>query len=198
MSTNATAAPYVYHGADVSYFSGKARPALLQKGLWYREVLPDYAEIRKRTGIQFIPILVTPEDETWQDTSDILDRLEERHPEPPLYPTTPVQRIVAYLIELYSDEVAGLPAMHYRWSFEESVRKVRADFAANTGNLEACGSFSTRSRPTSRRTRSCWATGCRSPTAASWARSTGTCTATPCRGGCSARPRFGCASGSSA
>ena len=31
-----------------------------------------------------IPTVVTPEDETWQDTSDILDALERRFPDPPL------------------------------------------------------------------------------------------------------------------
>ncbi|MGH7292631.1 MAG: hypothetical protein ACREJT_15540, partial [Myxococcota bacterium] len=57
--------PYVYHGADVSYFSGKARPALPQKGLWYREVLPNMKEIVARTGVSFIPVLMTPDGEAW-------------------------------------------------------------------------------------------------------------------------------------
>ncbi len=135
---------YVYHGADVSYFSGKARPALAQKGVHWTEVLPRYDEIRQKTGLTFIPVLVTPEGEYWQDTSDILDRLEARHPEPPLFPTTPVQRIAAYLIELYGDELGLLPAMHYRWSFPESVAKVRLDFATTSGDLERSGRFAER------------------------------------------------------
>jgi glutathione S-transferase len=136
--------PYLYHAADVSYFSGKARPALPQKSLWYREVFPDYEEIRKKTGLTFIPVLVTPEGEAWQDTSEILDRLEERHPEPPLFPKTSVQRVVAYLIELYGDELGILPAMHYRWNFEPSVRKARVDFAFSSGRLDASGRFADR------------------------------------------------------
>ena len=51
--------------------------------------------ILPRTGLAFIPIVVTPEDETWQDTSEILDELEARIPSRALYPTTPVQRVVA-------------------------------------------------------------------------------------------------------
>jgi glutathione S-transferase len=135
---------YVYHGADVSYFSGKARPALSQKGLHWTEVLPRHREIREKTGLAFIPVLVTPEGEYSQDTSDILDRLEERHPDPPLYPATPVQRVVAYLIELYGDEVGVLPAMHYRWSFPESAAQARVDFASTTGDLERSGLFADR------------------------------------------------------
>ena len=136
--------PYLFHGADVSYFSGKLRPALPQKNLWYREVVPNLKEIVARTGVAFIPILVTPDGEAWQDTSTILDRLEAAHPSPPLYPTTPVQRVVAYLIELYGDEIGLLPAMHYRWSFEESAQKARVDFALGSGNLAAAGQFADR------------------------------------------------------
>jgi len=136
--------PYIFHGADVSYFSGKVRPALPQKSLWYREVIPDYALIRDRTGMTFIPVLMTPEGEGIQDTSAILDYLEQRHPEPPLYPATPVQRVIAYLIELYSDEIALLPAMHYRWTFDTSIHKARTDFGFATGRPDAGHRFADR------------------------------------------------------
>ncbi|HTO69088.1 MAG TPA: glutathione S-transferase family protein [Myxococcota bacterium] len=137
-------APYVYHGADVSYFSGKVRPAFPQKSLWVREVLPDMREITARTGLAFIPVLLTPDGDAWQDTSEILDRLEALHPDPPLYPKTPVQRVVAYLIELYADEIGLLYAMHYRWSFPESEAKARVDFAMGTGNRTASNAFADR------------------------------------------------------
>jgi glutathione S-transferase len=136
--------PYIYHGADVSYFSGKARPALPQKGLWYREVLPNMPEIVAKTGVAFIPVLMTPDGEAWQDTSEILDRLEAAHPSPPLYPATPVQRVVAYLIELYGDEIGLLPAMHYRWSFPESEKKARVDFALGMGDRALANQFADR------------------------------------------------------
>ncbi len=126
-------APYIFHAADVSYFSGKVRPAFPQKNLWMREVMPDILEIKRKTGLHFFPAVETPDGEMWQDTSDILDRLEVAHPNPPLIPATPVQRIVAYLIELYGDEMGILPAMHYRWSFEESIAKVGVDFSTPTG-----------------------------------------------------------------
>ena len=89
---------------------------------------------------------MTPEDELWQDSSDILDRLEVLHPEPPLYPTTPVQRVVSYLVELYGDEIGSLPAMHYRWSFDESVEKVAVDFSTPTGDPEGGHNFAKKMR----------------------------------------------------
>ncbi|MFL2937414.1 MAG: glutathione S-transferase family protein [Myxococcota bacterium] len=129
-----TDSPYIFHGADVSYFSGKVRPAFPHKGLWFREIMPDILEIKRRTGLNYFPAVETPDGEFWQDTSDILDQLEAAHPSPPLFPTSPVQRVVAYLIELYGDEIGILPAMHYRWSFEESVNKVSVDFSTPTRN----------------------------------------------------------------
>lgn len=140
--------PYRFYAAEISYFSGKVRPALRQKGVAFVEHLPTpqaYREvILPRTGLGFIPIVVTPEGDTWQDTSEILDALEARHPEPALVPATPVQRVVAYLLELYADEFLVLPAMHYRWSFPEGAAKARGDFAASNGDPEAANRFADR------------------------------------------------------
>jgi glutathione S-transferase len=137
-------APYIFHGADVSYFSGKVRPAFPQKSLWMREVMPDILEIKRRTGLNYFPVVETPDGEMWQDTSEILDRLEAAHPDPPLIPSTPVQRVVAYLIELYGDEMGLLPAMHYRWSFEESIAKIGVDFSTPIGDEGAGAKFAGR------------------------------------------------------
>ncbi len=142
------AAPYIFHGADVSYFSGKVRPAFAHKSLWMREVMPDIPEIKRRTGLHYFPVVETPEGDLWQDTSEILDRLEAAHPEPPLIPTTPVQRVVAYLIELYGDEMGTLPAMHYRWSFDESIAKVRVDFSTPTRDETGGARFADRMKST--------------------------------------------------
>ena len=67
-------------GAERSYFTAKVRPALRAKRIFFEEVpaTPEaYREILRRTGLAFIPVVVTPEDETWQDTSEILDALED-------------------------------------------------------------------------------------------------------------------------
>ena len=136
--------PYIFHAAEISYCSAKVRPALGYKGVRFAEILPDFQEIKKRTGLNFIPMLVTPQDETWQDTSDMLDSLESAHPDPPLYPTTPRQRILSYLFELYADEFLLLPAMHYRWNFEESELKARGDFAAVQDDVDRSNRFADR------------------------------------------------------
>ncbi|HSP96904.1 MAG TPA: glutathione S-transferase family protein [Candidatus Dormibacteraeota bacterium] len=139
---------YRFYGADVSYFTAKVRPALRYKRVPYLELLASPRAYREvivpRTGLAFIPIVITDRDETWQDTSVILDNLEARFADPPLYPSDPVLRVLAYLVELYADEFLVLPAMHYRWSFPASIAKARADFAAVNGDPAAASRFADR------------------------------------------------------
>ena len=136
---------YRFYAAEISYFSAKVRPALRAKRVPYIEMLPTadaYKNvIRPRTGLAMIPVVVTPEDETLQDSSDILDALDARFPEPAFIPTTAVQRMVALLVEIYADEFLMLPGLHYRWSFPESETKARADFGASTGDFARANRF---------------------------------------------------------
>jgi glutathione S-transferase len=136
---------YRFYAAEVSYFSAKPRPALRYKHVPFDEILPTpqaYREvIRPRTGLNQIPVLVTPEDETFQDSSVILDELERRFPDPPLYPATPRQRMLGYLLEIYTDEFLMVPGVHYRWSFPESKTKAIADFVASTGEADSAARF---------------------------------------------------------
>jgi len=134
---NRTDAPYQFHAFEVSYFSAKVWPALRYKGVWYEERRADLREVRARTGLGFVPIVVTPDGETWQDSTEIYRRLEARHPEPPLFPAGPLQRVAAQLVELYVDEFALLPAMHYRWGSRLAEATTRARFSAMLGSLEA-------------------------------------------------------------
>jgi glutathione S-transferase len=130
--------PYRFYASEISYFSGKVRPALRMKRVPFEELLPTrtvYREvIRARTGLAMIPVVVTPEDETWQDSSDILDALDRRFPDPPVHAPTALQRLAGLLIELYVDEFLMLPGLYWRWCFPESIAKARADFASSTGD----------------------------------------------------------------
>ncbi len=139
---------YQFYAAKESYFSAKVRPFFRYKSVPYVELAPTPAAyrdvIRPRTGLAFIPVVITPDDVALQDTSEILDELERRFPEPALYPPTPVQRIAAYLLEVYADEFLLLPALHYRWSFAESEAKARADFTRASGDAVSAGQLADR------------------------------------------------------
>ena len=64
-----------------------------------------------------VPVLVTPEDQTVQDTSQMCNLIEARHPEPPIVPRDAGARVLSTLLELLADEWFKLPAMHYRWNY---------------------------------------------------------------------------------
>ncbi|NNC98581.1 MAG: glutathione S-transferase, partial [Gammaproteobacteria bacterium] len=115
--------PYKLYGADFSLYSGKARCYLQKKGIPFVEILSTIKVYKKfimpRTGVSYIPVVQTPEDEVFQDTTVIINELEERFPEPSVFPPTPQQKLVALLLEVYGDEWLVIPAMHYRWSYQE-------------------------------------------------------------------------------
>jgi glutathione S-transferase len=115
-------APYIFYGVQLSLYAGKVRSYLRKKQLPFveRETWhPGFAAAGEKVGTRTQPMIETPEGEVVQDTTEIIDFLEARHPEPSVYPTGPVQRLVALLFELYGDEGLMKPAMHYRWNFPE-------------------------------------------------------------------------------
>jgi glutathione S-transferase len=112
---------YRLYGGEVSYFTGKVRAYLRWKNISFTEIISDakaYKEvILPRVGFPVIPVVVGPDDETLQDSTDIIDELERRHGGPSIYPSTPKQRLAALLLEVYGDEWLVIPAMHYRWHY---------------------------------------------------------------------------------
>lgn len=118
---------YVLYGADHSLYTGKVRAYMRYKGLNWEERTAT-RQIYKtvlipRVGIPIVPVLETAAGEFVQDSTEIIDFIEARHPRGPVYPQTPVQRLVALLLELYGDEWLIIPAMHYRWSVLDRQRE---------------------------------------------------------------------------
>ena len=121
-------------GAPVSLYTGKARAYLRYKQIPFDEVLSTREVYRSlivpRTGVRYIPVLITDDDVAIQDTTDIIDQLELRYPERSIYPTSPAQRLVALLFEVYGDEWLVIPAMHYRWNVPENRAFALREFGA--------------------------------------------------------------------
>jgi glutathione S-transferase len=111
---------YQHLAHEVSLYSGKTRAYLRYKNIPFEEhlSLDVHDRIKTEVGKKIVPVVVTPEGEYLQDTTVIIDRLEQRFPTPSVYPDTPRQKLVALLLELYGDEWLVMPAMHYRWQYK--------------------------------------------------------------------------------
>lgn len=115
--------PYRLLAWPMSLYSGKTRAYLLHKRIDFVEQeirLRTFRRIKRQTGAVVMPVVVTPNGEWLQDSSHIIDVLEPRHPDVPALPDTPVQRLVARLLEAWGDEFWLPSAMHYRWNFPEN------------------------------------------------------------------------------
>ena len=144
---------YTLYGGQLSYFTGKVRAYLRWKAIPFTEVQADanvYREIiLPRVGFPVIPVVVTPAGETLQDSTDIIDTLEQRFVEPSVYPSTPVQKLAALLFEVYGDEWLVIPAMHYRWHHnrEWTIREFGAFNAPNATPEEQLAIGAKRAEP---------------------------------------------------
>ncbi|MGB0495487.1 MAG: glutathione S-transferase [Kangiellaceae bacterium] len=115
-------ADYTLYGADFSMYSGKARAYLRYKLFDFEDVAATVGVYKKiiipKTGVKYVPVVKTPTGDYLQDTTNIIDHLEELPSSRKVYPTTPKQRLVSLLLELFGDEWLVMPAMHYRWNFD--------------------------------------------------------------------------------
>jgi len=114
---------YTLYGSELSYYTGKVRAYLDWKGLNYTEQSGSLEVFKKiilpNVGRGIIPVLKTPEDLYLQDSTEIIETLERQHPEPPMGPTEPVQIFASLLLDLFADEWLIIPALHYRWNYNE-------------------------------------------------------------------------------
>jgi len=107
---------YKLYGAAISLYTGKVRAYLRYKNVPFIEEAGS-PEIFERIGFRMIPVLHTPNNELIQDTTDIIDTLEQAFPVASIYPSGARQKLAALLFEVFGDEWLVMPAMHYRWAY---------------------------------------------------------------------------------
>ncbi len=116
--------PYILYGWHLSYFTGKVRCYLQYKGIAFVDQAVDLftltQRIKRKTGAVVMPVLRTPHDTWIQDSSEIIDRMEDLFPARSVVPDTPIQKFTAYLLEAWGDEWWIPIAMHTRWSYGEN------------------------------------------------------------------------------
>lgn len=119
---------YRIWGAEVSPYSVKVRSYFRYKAIpheWIPRSAANQAESQKYAKLPLIPIVATPEDEGLQDSTPIIETMEERFPEPSIHPGDPALRFLSALVEEFGDEWGNKWMFHYRWA-----REVDQDSAA--------------------------------------------------------------------
>ena len=128
---------HVVIGSEESPYSVKVRAYCRYKGIAHQwrgrgEAQELYA---KHARLPLVPLLVTPDDRGIQDSTPIIDTLEQEHPEPSIHPPGVAARFVSALLEEFGDEWGNKWMFHMRWAREVDQVAVSERFAA--GNLRA-------------------------------------------------------------
>ncbi len=114
---------YILYGSQASLFTGKVRAYMNWKGVDFEERAVNETIMKTvilpHVGWAVVPVIQTKDGRIIQDSWDIMTEIEAASPVPPLMPDGPVQRFASLLIQLYGDQWLTLPAMHYRWNYNE-------------------------------------------------------------------------------
>jgi glutathione S-transferase len=112
---------YRIFGSELSPYSVKVRSYFRYKGIpheWIPRSSDTQAEFDRYAKLPLIPLVVTPDGQGMQDSTPIIERMEERFPEPSIHPADPSLGFLSALIEEYADEWGNKPMFHYRWFYE--------------------------------------------------------------------------------
>ena len=122
---------------DVSHYSEKARWALAWKGVEHRRHSPPpgahmLVALWLTRGAQYTFPILGIDGQRIGDSTAIVAALEERYPEPPLYPADIVQRRRALELEDYFDEELGPAVRQLAWHELANDRKRFAELMEET------------------------------------------------------------------
>ena len=111
--------PVLWH-IELSHYSEKIRFALAYKNVEHERRTPlvglhgPLAMLLTRSGHRRLPVMRV-DGETIADSTAIIAALEERYPEPPLYPDDPDDRARALMLEDYFDETLAPALRLFVW-----------------------------------------------------------------------------------
>ena len=112
---------YKLFGFELSPYSVKVRSYLRYKNIphqWIVRSMAQMPEFQKYAKLPLVPLLVWPNEAALQDSTPIIEKLEDQHPEQPINPEDSLLTFVSYLIEEFADEWGNKPMFHYRWRRE--------------------------------------------------------------------------------
>ena len=115
----APGAPYRIFGSELSPYSVKVRSYFRYKEIphqWVVRSTSNMDEFRKHARLPLIPLVIAPDGEGLQDSTPILEALEQRFPEPSIHPADETLAFLSALLEEFGDEWGNKWMFHYRWA----------------------------------------------------------------------------------
>jgi len=107
------------YGCKISYYTGKLETYLRYRSIAYANypTVGHEKRLRAETGVAQMPVVQLDDGRWATDTTPLIAWFESQQAGASIYPSDPVLRFLANLIEDYADEWLWRPAMHYRWSY---------------------------------------------------------------------------------
>ena len=106
-------------GSEMSPYSVKVRSYFRYKGIaheWIPRGPANQAEFAKHAKLPLIPLVLTPDEKALQDSTPILEAIEEKFPLPSIHPSDPTLAFVSALLEEWGDEWGNKWMFHLRWA----------------------------------------------------------------------------------
>lgn len=131
---------YRIFGSELSPYSIKVRSYFRYKVIpheWLIRGPSNIADYQKHARLPLVPLVITPGDEGIQDSTPILDRMEEVFPEPSIHPDDPAAAFLSVLLEEFGDEWGNKWMFHYRWWREADQRSAAERLAADMAGPDA-------------------------------------------------------------
>ena len=145
---------YRIFGAEMSPYSVKVRSYFRYKGIPHQWVLRNaasQAEYEKYAKVPIVPLVVTPQGTGIQDSTPIIDQMEQLFPEPSVHPGDDVACFISALIEEFGDEWGNKWMFHYRWTRDVDqissagrIARMRASQASEQEQAELAGTIRAR------------------------------------------------------
>jgi len=106
-------------GAELSPYSVKVRSYFRFKQIPHEWIIRSAAvmdEFTKYAKLPIIPLVVSPDEQSLQDSTPIIEQLEQQFPDSSIYHEDPLVNFVSSMIEEFGDEWGNKWMFHIRWA----------------------------------------------------------------------------------
>lgn len=118
---------YKIFGSENSPYSIKVRAYFRYKGIPHEWIVRNAAsqeEYTKYAKLPIIPAIATPSGEGIQDSTPIIESLEDSFQERSIHPSDSLLQFISLLLEDFGDEWGNKWMFHYRWAREVDQKEV--------------------------------------------------------------------------